>query len=366
MPKQACLIFSLDEYRYGINATYVEEVFSLPEVQLLPSTSPDLIGGINLRGDIVPILDPKLSLGYDNSSYKTTDQVIVLRQSQLRVGLIVNSVEGLENMSSTIIESNPQLQEKLSQARRKNMIVGEMPVANSISTEQFIWLLDEPEKWLRYIEIQSIVSLTTLVQEDNKKSEFQAKPSSDKPVFCPTATPNEYLIFKQRAYNLKQLIDGKNSLDLKTLAIVEIKGMYFGADLSLVKEFTEISNITPIPCCPRHIIGNMNLRGDILTIVDIWNVLNRSLEKAEIENLDPSAKVMVTEVDNDMVGVLVSNVPEAMFSLRPQDVLPLAIEQLPVNANYLEGLAIYKEQIIGILDLSKILLQGSLLVDEIV
>lgn len=365
MPKQACLIFSLNEYRYGINATYVEEVFALPEVQLLPTTTPDLIGGINLRGDIIPILDPKLSLGYEESSYKITEQVIVLQQSQLRVGLIVDSVEGLENMSATIIESNPQLQEKLSQARRKNMIVGEMPVADSISNEQFIWLLDEPEKWLKYIEIQPIISLTGLLPEDNIRSGSEAELASEELVFCPTATTDESLLFQQRAYSLRQSIDAKRSLDLKTLAIIEIQGMYFGADLSLVKEFTEISNITPIPCCPPHIIGNINLRGDILTIVDIWGVLKHN-ERSEIENLARNAKVMVTEVDNDIVGVLVSNVPEAMFSLRPQDILPLAIEQLGVNANYLEGLTIYKEQTIGILDLPKILFQGGLIVDEMV
>ena len=40
-----------------------------------------------------------------------------------------------------------------------------------------------------------------------------------------------------------------------------------------MREFTNITRVTPIPCTPPHIVGNLNLRGEILTLIDLSNFL---------------------------------------------------------------------------------------------
>jgi purine-binding chemotaxis protein CheW len=80
-------------------------------------------------------------------------------------------------------------------------------------------------------------------------------------LYCPNATTEERAIFRQRADNLRQSIEiSKVTNELMPLAVIGLGHEYFGLDLELVHEFTDISNLTPIPCCPNHIVGNMNLR----------------------------------------------------------------------------------------------------------
>ena len=91
-------------------------------------------------------------------------------------------------------------------------------------------------------------------------------------LYCPNATPGERSIFRQRADNLRQPLESLNvTSKLMTLAVIGFGNKYFGLDLELVQAFTDITDFTPIPCCPNYIVGNMNLRGEIVTLVDMMS-----------------------------------------------------------------------------------------------
>ncbi|MGB7249991.1 MAG: chemotaxis protein CheW [Phormidesmis sp.] len=387
------LTFNLDETRYSISSEYLEEMFPLPEITLLPTASQDIIGVLNLRGDIVPILDPKLSLGYESSPYKTTDSVIVLKQSQLRIGLIVNSIGSLEARSTQVLDtSEPRLPEHLqsqfAEVGRKEMIRGRVQSQKAQDAADFdysLWLLNEPEQWLRYVEIQPLISaanvLTAASQPASSEMPDEGRQTTYTAFFAPDATPEEHSIFQQRAYSLSQPIgqgSAKKQQDARSvLTIIAIEDTRFGVRLSAVKEFTEIQTVTPIPCCPPHIVGNMNLRGDILTLIDIRQFLNRTVEVASDEQTKQTShptstpsfensKVMVVELENCVAGILVGEVLEAMFPLRPQEMLGLSESSSPINQRYLQGEFSYRGTIVSILDLPKLLLQGDLDIDELV
>ena len=76
---QRYLIFTLGQQQYSLDSTYLEEMLPLPEITPLPAAAPDILGILNLRGEMVPILDLNLSLGHDPLPYRTTDSVIVLK-----------------------------------------------------------------------------------------------------------------------------------------------------------------------------------------------------------------------------------------------------------------------------------------------
>jgi purine-binding chemotaxis protein CheW len=78
-----------------------------------------------------------------------------------------------------------------------------------------------------------------------------------------------------------------------------------------VREFTDLQRIIPVPCCPDYIVGDLNLRGDILTVVDIRQALQMPVVEAA-----PTAKVMVVPLGDSLVGVLVDQVFD-VFDLGP-------------------------------------------------
>ena len=113
------------------------------------------------------------------------------------------------------------------------------------------------------------------------------------------------------------------------------------------------------PCCPQHIIGNMNLRGEILTLVDIRQTLN--LEVAPIKT---GSQAVVVEVDDIVAGLPVDEVLDVMYvSSEEVDSVPIAIS---ANSEYFQGNTAYLDRIITILDLDKLMNEGELVVNQTV
>lgn len=379
------LSFSLGDRQYSLSTDYLEEIFLLPEVTLLSTASPDIIGILNFRGDILPILDPKISLGHTHTlPYQTSDSIIVLRQDQLRIGLIVGQIGAVENVSAADINTTAAaLNEQQAKAQRPAMLAGLLQPHDP--EENPHWLLNEPEQWLKYVDIQPLMAMQSLMAEQN----FAARQSSEESgpsysVFCPEATPAERAIFQQRAQNLQAAVESDRTANVTTLAIVTIEARMFGIDLLAVKEFAELTSITPIPCCPPHIVGNMNLRGDILTLVDLQPLLKAAMTPDGTPDGTPlaastatptaattkknknasrlaTAKAMVIEIEDYVVGVLINEVTEAMLTLHQNDLAP---EQTPHA--YFQGKFDYQGQSVSVLNLSHLVSESHFIVDEVV
>ena len=79
----------------------------------------------------------------------------------------------------------------------------------------------------------------------------------------------------------------------------------------------------------------------------------------------PQTKVVIVDLDDLIVGVIVDEVFD-VFLLDPAKVssIPTAIHS--VKDEYLQGATVYREKMLGLLDLAQILTQGDLVVDEAV
>lgn len=355
MKDHSYFTFSLHNRLYGIDASCVEEVFSLPELASSPKAAHDIIGIVNLRGEALPVMDLNLSFGYQSSDYHLTDSVIVLKWDDLRIGIIVNEVHGLRNIDIEEIITNFYGKQELVIIEQQEIIIGIVESARNLL------ILLSSENLFRYIETQQIGSIANFL---TKKNNFEADGlqlnSSDllltqQPIFFSNATLEEKAIFRQRADDLKIPLESQDLNGLKTLAVIALSDHLFGIDLNLVREFTDIRRITPIPCCPAHIVGNMNLRGEILTLIDI-----RSLLHLPLIGLTENHKVMVVDVADIVTGIIVEEVYNVTFFLNPLEIM----EAPATNDEYLQGVTRYHEKMMSILDLSKILLNGGLSVEE--
>jgi purine-binding chemotaxis protein CheW len=178
-------------------------------------------------------------------------------------------------------------------------------------------------------------------------------------LYCPNSTIKERAIFRARADNLRQPLESlKVTNQLMPLAVIGFGDEYFGLDLELVRGFTDIVNLTPIPCCPNHILGNMNLRGEIVTLVDIRQALNLPAPPVKV-----GSQVVVVQVDDIVAGLPVERVLE-MVDLNAADMTPLSGILGDFGEPYIRGSAFFQERVLRVLDLPKIFNQGELIVDE--
>ncbi|MEM9905761.1 MAG: chemotaxis protein CheW, partial [Cyanobacteria bacterium P01_D01_bin.44] len=248
MDKPTYFSFTSHGQRFSINATYIDEVLALPEIMMLSEAAPDILGAINLRGALIPILDINISLGATTSDYHLSDSIIVLNQDQLKAGIITNTVHSLETASLEEIPTKSVNHPALANLRRKNMIAGLVQDAHNTL------ILKGPEHWLQYVEVQQVISMASLAGNPSQIDNAFQSPSTDEaslsqgPRFFPKATPDDRTILQQRANNLRQPLQSPETQNVKNLSVVALGGQLFGIDLDLVQEFIEISNLTPVPC----------------------------------------------------------------------------------------------------------------------
>ena len=98
---------------------------------------------------------------------------------------------------------------------------------------------------------------------------------------------------------LPQATAGGTSTPL-AFAVVAIEQALYGLDLDLVREFYDPAGIAPVPCCPPHIAGNMIVRGEILTVVDIRRALQLS---AAASDAAPNGSVVVVKLAELTAGL---------------------------------------------------------------
>ncbi len=85
-------------------------------------------------------------------------------------------------------------------------------------------------------------------------------------------------------------------------------GLFFGIDASYVTEIIINHNITFLPMVPYYIKGIINLRGQIIPIVDIRLRMN----KPECVKEDNSNCIIVLNIDTVMIGILVDSVRQVL------------------------------------------------------
>lgn len=370
METKPYLIFLQNGLLCGVEACCVQEIFLLPELTPVAEAPHDIVGAIELRGEILPVMDLNLRLGYLFQEYSLTDSVVVIKWENFRVGIIVNQVREVKNISEDAITA------QLSHGR-ENPHNSEHFVAGFARCEANILMLLNLERLIQYSpatpEINSLVcEKDTDIQETAIESETESlqleknsKLGTENPkfyaqphVFCAKAGLEEKAVFKERARNLRQQVDRDNSRAINmSVAVVTLNGEYFGVNLAIVREFTEIRQVTPIPCTPDRIVGNMNLRGEIVTLLDIRNVFNMP---AAINSL---SKAIVIEVAEFVAGIVVDEILDIIY-LNVSEIgnVPAALHS--ASREYLRGTAIYGDKIMAILNLEKLLLKGGVVVDE--
>ena len=175
--------------------------------------------------------------------------------------------------------------------------------------------------------------------------------------YCPDATAEERQIMHQRAVALRQPPESSNINELIPLAVVGLEEEYYGLALENVREFINVRNVTPIPCCPAHILGNINLRGEVMTLVDIREPLNLCQSENHV------AKAIVIEVDDVVAGITVDEVIDVMYL--PRSDLASMPTALPQRCqDFFQGTTLYHQKTLSILDLPTILSEGGLIVNH--
>ncbi len=128
----------------------------------------------------------------------------------------------------------------------------------------------------------------------------------------------------------------------------------FGVPIELVHEIVRVPEITSVPDAPEYIEGVINLRGKIISIVDLRKRFGEKDVKPSKKN-----RILVAELGGKMVGLIVDAASEVL-KIPPGDVEPPPSVCQEGELSYVCGVGKLNGRLIMLVDLSKILLRGEL------
>jgi len=128
----------------------------------------------------------------------------------------------------------------------------------------------------------------------------------------------------------------------------------FGVPISLVHEIVRVPEITAVPDSPGYVEGVINLRGKIVSVVD----LRKRFGEKEITP-NKKNRILVAEVGSKMVGLIVDAASEVIKIPESEIDLPPSVFE-EGELNYVTGVGKVKGRLIILVDLSKILQRGEL------
>ncbi|MFQ5649175.1 MAG: chemotaxis protein CheW [bacterium] len=103
------LTFALGNEEYGIEIRNVTEIIGIQKITDLPDTPHFVKGVINLRGKVIPVIDVRLRFGLEELEYNDRTCIIVVNIRNMTVGLIVDTVSEVMDISERDVEAPPKV-----------------------------------------------------------------------------------------------------------------------------------------------------------------------------------------------------------------------------------------------------------------
>ena len=123
-----------------------------------------------------------------------------------------------------------------------------------------------------------------------------------------------------------------------------------GMDILKIQEINKLLEMTPVPQAPEYVRGILNLRGQIVTVIDLCRKLG--LPSVEVDK-EESRNIIVNS-GNEYVGLLVERISDVV-SAETDSVQPPPANIGGVQGKYFEGVFKTDNSLIGILDAEEVL-----------
>ncbi|WP_432408844.1 chemotaxis protein CheW [Wukongibacter sp. M2B1] len=135
----------------------------------------------------------------------------------------------------------------------------------------------------------------------------------------------------------------------KQYVIFNLGNEQYGVDIMNVKEISEFRESTKVPSAPYFVDGIINLRGEIIPIVNL-----KKRFEIEDDKIDSDTRIIVINLNGRNVGFVVDEASQVL-RINNDDIDPAPEIIAGIDKQYINGVGKVEDKIIILLDLEKIL-----------
>ena len=101
--------FKLQEETYGINVMQVQEVLRYTEIAPVPGSPDYVLGIINLRGNVVTVIDTRSRFGLSPADVTDNSRIVIIEAEKQVLGIMVDSVAEVVYLKGSEIDTAPNV-----------------------------------------------------------------------------------------------------------------------------------------------------------------------------------------------------------------------------------------------------------------
>ena len=123
----------------------------------------------------------------------------------------------------------------------------------------------------------------------------------------------------------------------------------YGINVMQVQEVLRYTEIAPVPGAPHYVLGIINLRGNVVTVID-----TRSRFGLASANVNDSTRIVIIEAEKQVIGILVDSVAEVVY-LRRSEIDNAPNVGTEESAKFIQGVSNRENELLILVDLDKLL-----------
>lgn len=256
--------FLLGGEEFALEIENVREIIRYPQVVQVPGV-PDYIKGVfSLRERLLPIVDLRIRLGIGEPQVTDSTRVVITDIGSLQLGLVVDRVFEVARISRESIFPPPQALEQGREGRLQGIV-----------------RLENGKRLILLLNLQDVVAsedFQNLGEWEKGKGEIAEASDSS--------------------------LDGMHE---EQMVVFKLAGEQYGVSISQVQEINRLSRITRVPKAARFVEGVVNLRGEVIPVIDL-----RKRFDLEVQEYNEFTRIIVSDIKNRKIGIIVDEVLEVL------------------------------------------------------
>ncbi len=142
----------------------------------------------------------------------------------------------------------------------------------------------------------------------------------------------------------------ENTPETTELSVFLVDELFCGIDIKNIQEINKYTDITPVTNAPKYIRGILNLRGNIITVIDMRAKFGMEVS----EEMSDTSRILVINDGEEQIGLLIDRMVDVV-EIQPDQVEPPPSNIQGVAGKYFSSILKQEERLVAILNTEEIL-----------
>lgn len=129
----------------------------------------------------------------------------------------------------------------------------------------------------------------------------------------------------------------------------QLENETYGINVMQVQEVLRYTEIAPVPGAPEYVLGIINLRGNVVTVID-----TRSRFGLPSGDVSENSRIVIIEAEKQVIGIMVDSVAEVVY-LRSSEIDAAPAVGTEESAKFIQGVSNRDGQLLILVNLNKLL-----------